>query len=229
VASAQDGLTTLKAGEAAPHQLVQGKVLVEQRELEALRDAAKRAVFRAEAAHMPPLPYEQRAMVYDGAVVAIEYEGPAFLSTCSWLLGAERIELLDAEQRVQLELERCDERNDLALLRASTPVEDLRPMTLSQSTPMLSYALLSPQTLYEQLATVSVRAERLSEATMWATSLAAINGYPMFSADLELIALHARRDGSEGLAIGWPLIASFLEAPEERAPARAPDWSASRP
>lgn len=217
---------------------VPGHVLLAASELEGLRERLATAVFRAEASHLPPEPYVQEPLVYDGALVAVR-DGAgelAFLTAAAWLTEAERVVLLDprSDTPVAMVIERLDTRFDLALLRLadSSRAEHYAPLELATATPMVTYSLLSPGTPYEQLVTLSVvPGERDPEADgplYWPTTLTASNGYPVVDADARLIAVHARRSlhTNRGLAVGWPLIAEFFAPPDpERAKPRAPDRS----
>jgi len=232
---ADDHGAAASADETAPGELarlapelVPGKVLLQQSERDALRERLGHVVFRAEASYLPPEPYEPTAMVYDGAVCAVDFDGPAFLSASAWLVGADSVVLLLGEQRVPLRVESLDTRRDVAVLRVEGewPSEVL-PTTIASATPMNAYAILSPGTAYEQFTTVAVLPDETELGLYWTTSLAAANGYPLFDADGAVVALQARRHPDEptsrGQAVGWTVLEAMIHPEEDRAPGREPD------
>ncbi|PJB36391.1 MAG: hypothetical protein CO108_23460 [Deltaproteobacteria bacterium CG_4_9_14_3_um_filter_63_12] len=217
----------LAVGLSQPPTLTPTAVLLSRDELDAMRSALSRSVFVAEASHTPPAPYQQVPLVYDGAVTAIEADGLAFLTAAGWLTDAETIEMLDGDERIELAVEEMDVRVGLALLRLAdgTNSAAFTPLSIGALTPMVAYALLSPQTRYEQLVTVSVLND-VAQDLYWQTTLAAVNGYPIVDVDRNLVAVQCLRvpnDPSRGLAVGWPVINLMLDPPDDLAPARRPD------
>ena len=203
-------------------------VLLFQEDLEELEDALLHSVFRGEASQLPPEPYVQRVMVYDGALVAVDLDGLAFITSAAWLKNAAQIELLHEGERYPLVLERSDGQNDLALLRPAREWDwDVTPLQLAQVTPDHCYALLSPETPYQQLVRALILNARGPGS--WTTSITAINGYPLVNAKGELVAIQRARSEEEpekeGLALGWPQVKDFLDPEEDpdRAKAREPD------
>jgi len=210
-------------------EVVPGEVLVHQQGREALHARLRDTVFRAEATQPLPDPYVGAPLRYDGAVVAIRVDDEdLFLTSAAWLTGAETIVLHHLDAQWPLVVERVDHRFDLALLRWSTHAPPhVEAITIAKATPMVLYALLSPQTPYEQLATASVSPHAAAGELHWRATIAATNGYPLFNAQAELVAVVVARSTSaptkEGLAIGWPVIQAFLEPDPDRADARLPD------
>lgn len=218
-------------------QRVAGEILIQQRDLDALRTRLQRSIFRATASQLPPRRYAQRPLVYDGAIAVVEVDGAiAFLSSASWLTGAERVTLIDGDEAIPLVIERIDHRVDLALLRLEEDTgltQRFTPLPLARAIPMNAYALLSPQTRYESLAAVAIierveipdpevnprlpepGAKRKPLSFYWRTSLAAGNGYPIVNHAGHLVALSARRDPVEpatrGHAIGLDHLVPFVE------------------
>ncbi len=214
--------------------LMPGDTLLFESERQALQERLSRSVFRVVADVLPPEPYQQLPMRYDGAAVAIDHEGDVFITTAAWLTSANQIFLLDGGDELLLEVVLLDVRYDLALLRLAPEVEDevedrvFQPLSITNVTSVSSYTLLSPQTPYELLAPAVVLAQENEEGGLyWTTTLAAANGYPLITAGGRVVALQARRSSSQpkerGIAVGWPAIADFLHPPEGLAHAREPD------
>ena len=220
--------------------LTPGDTLLFESERKEMQEQLSRSVFRVIAEVLPPEPYEQTAMRYDGAAVAIEHDGLAFITTAAWLVSADRIVLVDDDDELTLEVVLLDVRYDLALLRFASGAQpeaatrEFRPLPIADMATVSSYTLLSPQTRYEVLAAAVVIAQDNDEGGLyWTTTLAAANGYPLITADGRLIALQARRSASQpsarGIAVGWPAITDFLHPPEGLANAREPDHVVQKP
>jgi hypothetical protein len=193
----------------------------------ALRARLLRAVFRAEAQHIPAAPYRPDPVRYDGAVVAVIDPTTGeilLLSAAAWLAQAQEVALLTREGRFPLRVERIDHALDLALL---SPIDGLPPwvepvslIALSPRSPLpsLLFALLSPQHPYEQFVSAHILGQGIAADRYYLlTDLAATSGYPVFSPDGHLVAIQSRRPlasssipARAGLAIAPDFIRLFL-------------------
>src|SRR5690606_18282002 len=99
------GAGTIGAQDAVAPR-VTSDAIVTSSDLEALEDRLLGAVYRAEAQHLPPEPYQQTPLIYDGAVVAVEHGGHSFLlTTAAWLVNSTDIVLVtDKDRRIALEI-----------------------------------------------------------------------------------------------------------------------------
>lgn len=231
--------TSSVAREPSNVRHVRSAEILDASALRTLEARLERAVFRAEASHLPPEPYRQDLLRYDGAVVAVaDASGETvFLTTAAWLTSAQSIALLAPDldrEPIPLALERLDTRFDLAVLRPASPLPSsaasrIEPLEIASETAELAWILLSPGTPSQELAQIGLSPaaiDDLEAPLYWATTATASNGYAVVDGSARLLAVHTFRSAStgRGQAVGWPVIAEFLTPPDaERAPARAPD------
>lgn len=176
-----------------PSVLEAGDFLIMQKDRIRLEDSLKSSVFRAFVENT----VFSSQLLFDGAVVAVDGmdDGESlFLTSLSWIGDAKHVEIEIEDKRIEASIKRKDEGNNIALLSCKR-LPQIQARKLAKTKSPLAFSLV----IIDQGKTQIVEGSYSIQDSLryGETNLRLSNGYPLFNAKGELLALAVGRRADE--------------------------------